>query len=115
MSDFEINKLICMHLPVMIEDEQDDTDSSVMVNDIVAMYPLDPVNDWCVMGEFIVKCGMAIYPEAFTSNWIARAISLSLERKVNVVHKNPLRAVAIAYLEMQEQKESCNDNTWEQG
>lgn len=98
-SDFEINKLICAHLPVMVEDDQNDTDSTVMVNDIVSMYPIDPVNDWSIMGSLIIEHGVSLIStrSGYEAYCWGKGNPANPPRKSNA-NENPLRAAAICII-----------------
>jgi len=109
LSDFEINRLICETLPVIIEDNQDvkDIDSAVMVNDIVSMYPLDFCNNWSDMGRLAVKSGISfindnVFNGACTDYEKHRqADNHNGSGNISAYNESTLRAAAIVWLLMQ--------------
>jgi hypothetical protein len=110
MSDFEINVLICNYLPIMVEEVQNENAPSVMVNDIIDMYPIDPINDWGVMGPLIFDSNISITTDL--GEWTAYSgfyNGNAVEFDEYASHKNPLRAVAIVYLLIKQDEIEANE------
>lgn len=109
LSDFEINCLITKHIPVIMEDEQPskwDTTDFVMVNDIASMYPLDFCNNWSDMGPLVDEAGIYWCPTDDLKSVIYHDASYRFKVEIsNPTNKCHLRAAAIVYLLMQEDKE----------
>ena len=105
MSDFELNLIVCeKFIPVIVEDNQSEDCSSVMVNDIVNMYPLDFCNNWSDCGDLIEECNIGLDPTDFGGEveWFAKP---EFSNEVLTMDKNPKRAVTIVYILVKQ----CNE------
>lgn len=106
MSDFEINKLICEHLPVAIDANQDAVPSVVVVDSWTddAAHAINPVERWDIMGPLITDCKISIGFEREGDSsekgwWAYDGVLNGLEFNILVsAQDNPLRAAAIVYL-----------------